>query len=108
MTKKVLIDLEQLDGLLQDIIGDGIVGIKKLYYDDKQAKRWFDTQPAAPQWVSVEDRLPDIGEEVLVRFKSQYRDVSARLAKRYHEKCFSEIAEEKKKLAEIKKTFNKP
>lgn len=54
MTKKVLISLEQLDGLLMDIIGDGIVGIKKLYYDDKQAKRWFDEQPGVEDEKSID------------------------------------------------------
>lgn len=62
MTKKVLISLDELVGLYESACCDElmslVVGAKLM--------NWFNSKPAAPQWVSIWDRLPGDGEHVLV------------------------------------------
>ncbi len=74
MTKKVLISFEDIDGLYKAMavkigLNDFFAGYAKCTAD---LIEWLSIQPAALQWVSVEDGLPkQIGDEneTLVLFK---------------------------------------
>lgn len=65
--KKVLISLDELNSIRE-------CGNIKGW----NCKEWFDAQPEAPQWVRVEDGLPDIGKPVFLRDKDNYTFVGLR------------------------------
>lgn len=58
MTKKVLISLEELEELYsQNIKTASFIFQETISMSKYPMKAWFDAQPPAPQWVSVEDRM---------------------------------------------------
>jgi hypothetical protein len=63
MTKKVLISWEQLKNLMMDFIE---IIDKEDVVTLRPALDWFDSQPKAAEWVSVEDRLPEDMQSVLI------------------------------------------
>ena len=58
MTKKVLISLDELVAFMTWGYSISANELKE------KVSPWFNSQPEAPQWISVEDRLPDIGLKV--------------------------------------------
>lgn len=59
--KKVLISLEELESLHECWLEDP---------ESPSIQKWFNSQPAAPQWVRVEDGLPDYFQDVFIRHEN--------------------------------------
>lgn len=74
MTKKVLISLEDIIALrrkcLQEMCNsEAKAGVCTL---SLECEDWFDSQPAAPQWVRVDDCLPKDDESVFIALEEKW------------------------------------
>src|ERR1700744_582902 len=72
--KKVLISLDDIKKIEQAAWDysqkflDGSPPLAGIAAFERNITDWFDAQPAAPQWVSVEDGLPEDDREVFINF----------------------------------------
>lgn len=85
--KKVLINLDELNAFIKNSvefytatilplrhIGGENATLITMYHN---AKKWFDSQPAAPQWVSVQHGLPENDDLVFVSIMETGRDTDS-------------------------------
>lgn len=71
MTEKVLISLDELRYFMRTSYSmpfDEFEGQEEI---KNRSDEWFHAQPEAPQWISVEDRLPTDNQEIFVKLKDK-------------------------------------